>query len=48
MPKHEAQGKLADYITQYAGKLIRQGASIAAFEKTFEEMWSRPGKLVVQ
>lgn len=25
MPKHEAQQKLADYIEEYTGKLIRQG-----------------------
>lgn len=35
MPRHEAQEKLADYITEYTGKLTRQGAAIS----TFSELW---------
>lgn len=35
MPKHEAQKKLADYIEEYTGKLIRQGESI----DTFKDLW---------
>jgi hypothetical protein len=35
MPKHEAQEKLADYITEYTGRLTRQGDSIS----TFGELW---------
>ena len=35
MPKHEAQGKLADYITEYTGRLTKQGDSIS----TFSELW---------
>jgi len=35
MPKHEAQGKLAEYITEYTGRLTKQGASIS----TFSELW---------
>jgi integrase len=35
MPKHEAQEKLADYITEYTGRLTKQGASIS----TFGELW---------
>jgi integrase len=36
MPKHEAQQKLADYITEYTGRLSRQGNSIS----TFGELWT--------
>jgi hypothetical protein len=35
MPKHEAQEKLADYITEYTGRLTKQGDSIS----TFGELW---------
>jgi integrase len=35
MPKHEAQQKLADYISEYTGRLSRQGNSIF----TFSELW---------
>jgi integrase len=35
MAKHEAQQKLADYIEEYTGKLIRQGDSI----ESFAELW---------
>jgi integrase len=35
MPKHEAQKKLADYITEYTGRLTKQGDSIS----TFGELW---------
>ncbi len=28
MPKHEAQQKLADYISEYTGRLTKQGDSI--------------------
>jgi integrase len=35
MPKHEAQQKLAEYISEYTGKLSRQGNSIS----TFGELW---------
>ena len=35
MPKHEAQGKLAGYITEYTGRLTKQGDSIS----TFSEPW---------
>src|SRR5260370_29805899 len=35
MPKHEAQQKLADYISEYTGRLSRQGNSIS----TFSELW---------
>jgi len=35
MPKHEAQQKLAEYIEEYTGKLIRQGQSI----ESFAELW---------
>jgi integrase len=35
MPKHEAQQKLADYISEYTGRLSRQGNSIS----TFGELW---------
>jgi integrase len=35
MPKHEAQQKLAEYIEEYTGKLIRQGDSI----ESFAELW---------
>jgi hypothetical protein len=28
LPKHEAQQKLADYISEYTGKLTKQGDSI--------------------
>jgi hypothetical protein len=31
MPKHEAQEKLADYITEYTGSLTKQGDSISTF-----------------
>jgi hypothetical protein len=31
MPKHEAQEKLADYITEYTGRLTKQGDSISTF-----------------
>jgi len=33
--RHEAQEKLADYITEYTGKLTRQGSSISMFG----ELW---------
>jgi integrase len=35
MPKHEAQRKLADYISEYTGRLTKQGNSIS----TFCELW---------
>ena len=35
MPKHEAQQKLADYISEFTGRLSRQGNSIT----TFSELW---------
>ena len=35
MPKHEAQQKLAEYITEYTGRLNRQGSSIS----TFSQLW---------
>ena len=35
LPKHEAQQKLADYISEYTGKLTKQGDSIS----TFTELW---------
>jgi hypothetical protein len=35
MPKHEAQQKLADYISEYTGRLTKQGDSIS----TFCELW---------
>ena len=35
MPKHEAQQKLADYIEEYTGKLIRQGDGI----ESFADLW---------
>jgi hypothetical protein len=35
MPKHEAQEKLTDYITEYTGRLTRQGDSIS----TFGDLW---------
>src|SRR5712691_5396020 len=35
MPKHEAQQKLADYISKYTGRLSRQGNSIS----TFSDLW---------
>ncbi len=35
MAKHEAQQKLADYISEYTGRLSRQGNSIS----TFGELW---------
>jgi len=35
MPKHEAQQKLADYISEYTGRLTKQGDSIS----TFSELW---------
>src|SRR5260370_10761451 len=35
MPKHEAQQKLADYISEYTGRLSRQGNQIS----TFGDLW---------
>jgi integrase len=35
MPKHEAQQKLADYIEEFTGKLIRQGDAI----ESFADLW---------
>jgi integrase len=35
LPKHEAQQKLADYISEYTGRLTKQGDSIS----TFTELW---------
>ena len=35
MPKHEAQQKLAEYIEEYTGRLIRQGDTI----ESFVELW---------
>jgi len=35
MPRHEAHEKLADYVTEYTGKLAQQGTSIS----TFSELW---------
>ena len=35
MPKHEALEKLTDYITEYTGRLTKQGDSIS----TFAELW---------
>jgi integrase len=36
MPKHEAQQKLAEYIEEYTGRLIHQGASIENFAKLWK------------
>jgi hypothetical protein len=36
MPKHEAQQKLAGYIEEHTGKLIRQGDSIESFAKLWK------------
>jgi hypothetical protein len=35
MPKHEAQRKLAEYIEEFTGKLIRQGDAI----ESFADLW---------
>lgn len=35
LPKHEAQEKLAEYISEYTGQLTRQGSSI----RTFSDLW---------
>ncbi len=39
VPKHDAQQKLADYISEYTGRLTRQGDSIS----TFSELWKAFG-----
>jgi hypothetical protein len=46
MPKHEAQQKLAEYIEEYTGRLIRQGDTIESFAelwKAFSAVKADPG-----
>jgi hypothetical protein len=39
LPKHEAQQKLADYISEYTGKLTKQGDSISTFTELWKAFW---------
>jgi len=55
MPKHEAQQTLADYISEYTGRLSRQGNSISTFSELWKEFcavksgqWSARTKEVLQ